>query len=147
MWYMEAFEDLKPEIVPGVSSFNAGNGALKKEVTAGKKKQSVILTSPYVNRELTGSDDIENLAAAKASMVIFTMRLDFEDVVIKLRKHYPDDTPIAIVLYAGYQAKERVIQGTLSTINAQLKKEGTLPFENLIYVGDFLTNRSDPKDR
>ncbi len=141
MWYMEAFADLKPEIVPGISSFNAANAVLKREVSAGKQRHSVILTAPYVNSELTGSDDIESLAALHASMVLFTMRVDFQDVVAKLRKHYPSETPIAIVLHAGYRQKERIVQGTLSSINDELKKEGTLPFENLIYVGDFLTNR------
>ena len=141
MWYMEAFEDLNPEIVPGISCFNAGNAALKKGVTSGEKTHSVILTASFGDKEYTGDDSIENLAASKASMVFFTMFLDFEDVVKKLKAHYPSETPVAIVLYAGYREKEKVIQGTLSTIAGQLQKEEKLPFEHLIYVGDFLTNR------
>jgi len=141
MWYMEAFEDLNPEIVPGISCFNAGNATLKKGVTSGEKTHSVVLTASFGDKEYTGDDSIENLAANKASMVLFTMFLDFEDVVKKLRTHYPPETPVAIVLYAGYKEKERVIQGTLSTIAGQLKMEKKLPFENLFYVGDFLANR------
>ena len=73
-------------------------------------------------------------------MVFFTMFLNMEDVVKKLRTHYPSDTPIAIVLYAGYKGKEKVIEGTLDTILEKTKGD-KLPFEHLIYVGDFLTNR------
>jgi len=140
MWYMEAFEDLNPEIIPGISCFNAANAALKKGVTSGKKAHSVILTASFGKEEYTGADSIEKLAENQATMVFFTMFLNMEEVVKKLRVHYPHETPVAIVLYAGYKEKEKVIQGTLDTILEKTKGE-TLPHEHLIYVGDFLTNR------
>jgi precorrin-4 methylase len=140
VWYMEAFEDLNPQVVPGISCFNAANAALKKGVTSGKKTHSVILTASFGNEEYTGEDSIEKLSANQASMVFFTMFLDFGEVVKKLKTHYPPETPIAIVLYAGYKDKEEIIQGTLDTI-LEKTKGGKLPFEHLIYVGDFLTNR------
>ena len=140
MWYMEAFEDLNPEIVPGISCFNAANAALKKGVTSGKKTHSVILTASFGREEYTGSDSIEKLSANQATMVFFTMFLNMEEVVKKLRTHYPPETPIAIVLYAGYKEKEKIIQGTLDTILEKTKGE-KLPHEHLIYVGDFLTKR------
>ncbi|MDY6954968.1 MAG: SAM-dependent methyltransferase, partial [Thermodesulfobacteriota bacterium] len=40
MWYAEAFEDLEPEIIPGISCFNAANAALRKGVTRGVKAHS-----------------------------------------------------------------------------------------------------------
>lgn len=146
MWYMEAFEDLNPQIVPGISCFNAANAALKKGVTSGKKTHSVILTASFGNEEYSGLDSIENLAATQATMVFFTMFLDLEKVVKKLKTHYPPQTPIAIVLYAGYREKEKIIQGTLDTILEKTKGE-KLPFEHLIYVGDFITNRYKTADK
>lgn len=140
MWYMEAFEDLNPEVVPGISCFNAANAALKKGVTSGKNTHSVILTASFGREDAGGTDSIENLSASRASMVFFTMFLNMDEVVKKLRVHYPPETPIAIVLNAGYRDKERVIRGTLGTILVELKGE-KLPFEHLIYVGDFLDNR------
>jgi len=139
MWYAEAFEDLEPQIVPGISCFNAANAALRKGVTRGVKAHSVILTASFGREEYTGPDSIEELSRNQATMVFFTMFLDLEKVVEKLKTHYPSETPIAIVLYAGYKEKEKVIYGTLDTI---VKETGSkLPFEHLIYVGDFLTNR------
>jgi precorrin-4/cobalt-precorrin-4 C11-methyltransferase len=140
MWYMEAFEDLNPEIIPGISCFNAANAALKKGVTSGKKAHSVILTASFGKEEYAGPDSIEKLAENQSTMVFFTMFLNLEEVVKKLRVNYPPETPIAIVLYAGYKEKEKIMQGTLDTILEETKGEN-IPFEHLIYVGDFLTNR------
>ena len=145
VWYMEAFEDLNPEIIPGISSFNAANAALRKGVTSGIKAHSVILTATFGREEYTGPDSIERLAEHQASLVFFTMFMDMEDVVKKLMTHYPANTPVAIVLYAGYKEREEIIQGTLDTIVGQTK--GTkLPHEHLIYVGDFLAKRYKDKD-
>jgi len=101
---------------------------------------SVILTAAFMREEYGGPDSIEKLARHHATMVFFTMFLDLEKVVRKLKSHYPPDTPIAIVLFAGYRDKQRIIHGTLDTIMEKTKGE-KLPFEHLIYVGDFLTNR------
>lgn len=134
MWFMELFEDLNPEIVPGVSSFNAANAALKKGVTSGETTKSVILTNGM---------DIDKLAQAKTSMVFFTMRTSLEKIVAQLKPHYPSETPVAIVVSAGYREHEKVIRGTLSSILEQTKNE-KLPFY-LVYVGDFLTKRYNIK--
>lgn len=135
MWFMEAFEDLNPEIVPGVSCFNCANAALRKGVAAGEKTRSVILSNGM---------DIEKLAEAKTSMVFFTMHLSLQDIVAKLKPHYGGDTPIAIVGNAGYSKKECIYRGTLDTILEQTKGK-KLPI-HLVYVGDFLTKRYGIKE-
>ncbi len=72
-------------------------------------------------------------------MVFFTMRIDVQEIVKKLKPYYPQNTPVAIVIYAGYKEKERIIRGTLGTIQEKTKGE-KLPL-HLFYVGDFLTKR------
>ena len=140
MWYMEAFEDLNPEIVPGVSCFNAANAALRKGVTSGIKAHTVILTASFGREDYQGPDSIENLAKNQATMAFFTMFMDMEKVVGQLKTHYPGDTPVAIVQHAGYRDKERVIPGTLDTILEKIKGQD-MDFEYMLYVGDFLENR------
>lgn len=140
MWYMEAFEDLNPEIITGVSAFNSSNAALEKGVTSGIKAHSVILTASFGREDYDGPDSIENLAQHQATMAFFTMFMDLEEVVDQLKTHYPGDTPIAIVLHAGYSDKEEIVSGTLDTIVDKTDGED-LPFEHMIYVGDFLENR------
>ncbi|MFO7840293.1 MAG: SAM-dependent methyltransferase [Desulfosalsimonadaceae bacterium] len=130
MWFMEVFEDLNPEIIPGVSSFNCANAALKKNIASGEHTRSIIMSN---------GKDIGKLAEAKTSMVFFTMHLSLQEIVVNLKPHYGGDTPIAIVANAGYSDKEQICRGTLDTILEKTKGE-KLPV-HLVYVGDFLTKR------
>ena len=139
VWILKEFKEMDPIVIPGLSSFNAANAALKKEVTSGKDTKSVILTMPDLPG-LEKTDTIERLASHRATMVIFMPFVrgkKLADLIQKLSTHYPANTPIALVMHAGYKKKERVIKGTLSDI---LSKAGShkLPFETLVYVGDFL---------
>ncbi len=136
-WCLEEFEDLNPVVVPGVSSFNAGNAALRRSVTNSSQTKAVILSSADWPGK---TDTIENLSVHRSSMVLFTMRAEFQDFIKKLLVNYPPETPVAIVKKAGYAKEEGVIQGTLGTITDQVKQDD-LPFEYLIYVGDFLKFR------
>ena len=143
-WYLEEFEDLNPVVVPGLSSFNAANAALRKGVTTSDRTKSVILTAGYGTSEKT--DTIEKLSVHGCTMVIFTMGVEFPECIKKLSLNYPVETPVAIVKHAGYAEKEEVIQGTLGTIVDQIGSE-IPPFEYLIYVGDFLAHRHKKPDR
>lgn len=136
-WCLEEFADLRPVVVPGVSSFNAGNAALARGITTSEHTKSVILTA---NDWPGKTDTIDKLAVHQSTMVLFTMRAEFKSFIEKLQVNYPPETPVAVVKHAGYQDKEEVVQATLGTI---LEKVGQdrLSFEYLIYVGDFLTHR------
>jgi precorrin-4/cobalt-precorrin-4 C11-methyltransferase len=136
-WCLEEFEDLHPVVVPGLSSFNAANAALGRGITTSRRTKSVILTATDWPGK---TDTIERLSAHRCTMVLFTMRAEFPDLIKKLAVNYPPDTPLDIVEYAGYQGRQKVIRGTVGTILTQVGQE-ELPFEYLIYVGEFLTYR------
>lgn len=136
-WYLEEFEDVDPIVVPGVSSFNAANAALRKSVTSSDTTRSVILTAGYQAPGKT--DTLAALSVHGCTMVIFTMGTEFKQVIETLAVNYPKNTPVAVVTRAGYADKEEVARGTLETIVGQIG--GKLPFEHLIYVGDFLDHR------
>ena len=136
-WCLEEFEDLKPVVVPGVSCFNAANAALRRGITTSDHTKSIILTATDWPGK---TDTIERLSVHQATMVLFTMRTEFQVFIKKLSINYPPDTPVAVVKHAGYAGKEEVIQATLGTILGRIAQE-KLPFEYLIYVGDFLTHR------
>jgi precorrin-4 methylase len=127
-WYLEEFKDLNPKIIPGVSCFNAANAAMGKDIMSGKASHSAVLTTVR---------EIDKLAGSRPTMIIFTMHTKFKDLVEKLKAHYPVDTPIAIVFYAGYKQKEHIVRGRLDTIVAATKDKA-FPFEHLVYVGDFM---------
>lgn len=133
-WSLTELRDLSTEVVPGLSAFNAANAALRTGVTEGKDSHSVLLASGW---------SVEEMAVHRATMVLFTMRTEFRTFVDKLSRAYPSDTPVAIVSSAGYKEKESVMRGTLGSILEQVG-ESKLPFEYLLYVGDFLTPPSNP---
>ena len=136
-WALEEFEDLEPVVVPGVSCFNAANAALRRGVTTSDRTKSVILTAAdWLGKE----DTIEKMSVHQTTMVLFTMRTEFKEFIDKLSINYSPETPIAIVKHAGYADKEEVIESTLGEILDNID-EKSLPFEYLIYVGDFLRHR------
>ena len=134
----ERYADLNPVVIPGLSSFNAANAALAKNVTRTKPTNSVILTTGESPVSYTHKV-IEDLAVHKATMVIY-MPKDLKDLVVRLSTHYPPQSSIAIVSCAGYKEKERVIKGTLEDILDKIGDEKKLrPY--LVYVGNFLAHR------
>lgn len=132
-WTLTELDDLETEVVPGVSCFNAANAALGVGVTDGEKTHSVILASGW---------SVEEMAVHNCAMVLFTMRTEFKKFIDSLSKHYPADTPVAIVFSAGYIEKENVMHSTLGSILGELEGKDK-PFEYLLYIGDFLKNSVD----
>lgn len=132
-WSLTELSDLNTEVVPGLSAFNAANAALGAGVTEGENSHSVILASGW---------SVEEMAVRQSTMVLFTMRTDFKKFIDGLSKHYPADTPVAIVFKAGYAKEEKVMHGNLGTILSEMG-EDKLPFEYLLYVGDFLNHSAD----
>ena len=143
-WYLDELEDLKPIVIPGLSSFNAANAVLKKCITKGSHTRSVILTC----RSSSGMHEtIEELSKYQATMVVF-ISPPLEELVEKLLTYYHPDTPIAIVSDAGYAEKTKIIKATLTTILDRVKNERPT-WPNLIYIGDFLRLEygEEPKGR
>ncbi len=139
--FLTEFKDIDPQIIPGLSSFNAANAALKREINAGIASHSVILTGALDAESATESydakDTLAKLSETQSTMVFFTMRAKLPQIVERLKPNYPGDTPVAIVCHAGYRGKEKVIKGTLATI-LDMVKDQKLPHEHLVYVGDFM---------
>ncbi|MFH2065363.1 MAG: SAM-dependent methyltransferase [Pseudomonadota bacterium] len=133
-WTLKEFKDLNTEVVPGLSCFNAANAALGQGVTEGKNSHSVILASGW---------SVEEMAALQSTMVLFTMRTELKTFIDALSRHYTTDTPVAIVSSAGYSDKEKVLRGKLGSIMGQTGQD-KLPFEYLLYVGDFLDGNTKP---
>lgn len=138
VWLLREFGETGMEVVPGVSSFNAGLAAVRHDPTWAPNSHSVILTADRTH----SSDRLEALAAHRCSLVLFTHRSDFSQTLGKLKTQYPPETPVAIVFYAGYQDKQRVVRGTLESIATMIDPQN-LPLEHIIFVGGFLTYEPD----
>jgi precorrin-4 methylase len=133
-WVLERFADLSPTVVPGLSSFNAANAALRRSIT--RHSGSILLTTG----DDLGTPDAKG--RLNTTLVIFTMRAKVQDVVPRLAALYPADTPIAVVCEASYLS-EKVVVATLGTILPKLA-DTKLPQLYLIYAGDSLAVAGRP---
>ena len=129
-WIPEHLAELNPTVVPGISSFNASNAALKH----GAVGASYFMLS--AGHDLAACDEQGRLSGV---LVLFTHTAKLPEQVATLKKTYPEDTPIAIVCDASHPT-ERIIRGTLTTILDELGS-GKLPHLYLIYVGDGLDRK------
>jgi len=128
-WVAEEFADLGPVVIPGLSSFNAANAALKQSIT--KNGGSIVISAG----DNLGSPDQHGRLAAM--LVLFTHRVKLQELVPRLAARYPADTPMAVVCEASYE-RQQVTFATLGTIGKKVS-EKDLPHLYLVYVGDGLT--------
>ncbi len=125
------------EVIPGVSSFTSACCSIKKEFTLPKVSQTIILTRIEGRTSVPEEEDLERLAAHKASMALFLSVKEIGRVVEKLIEGYErDDVPIAVVYKATWE-DEKIVLGTLKDIEGKVKKEGITKTAQIL-VGDFI---------
>lgn len=124
------------EVVPGVSSFLAAAAALKKEYTLPGVSQTVILTRAGGRTPVPEKEQIEELAAHQATMVIFLSAAQIGELCVRLRGEYPEHTPAAVVYKASWE-DQMIIRGTLADL-ADKTKEAGIRKTALVVVGRFL---------
>jgi precorrin-4/cobalt-precorrin-4 C11-methyltransferase len=109
------------EIVPGVSSFTSAAAEIKAELTKPEVSQTVILTRVSGRASAVPElESIDKLAGHHATMCIFLSGPHLKKIVADLKKHYPDDTPVALV-YRATWPEQRSYQGTLGTMLNEIK--------------------------
>ena len=121
-------------LTPGVPSFAAAAAALGRELTIPAVAQSLVLTR--VSGRASEMPPGETLAAfgrTGATLAIHLAIHALPQIVAELAPLYGTDCPVAIVVKASWP-DERVLRGTLATIEAQVAAE---PIERtaLVFVG------------
>ena len=144
IFYLEKLpKDLPSEIIPGVGAFQAASAAVKMCPPYGWDTNAAILTmSDWAGR----ADTNEKLMEAGTSMVFYTMHLDYPKVFAELRRHYPPDTPVAIVCYAGDRQRQRVMTSTIGRFFDEIDLKDVPADAHLLLVGKFLTVGQARKD-
>jgi precorrin-4/cobalt-precorrin-4 C11-methyltransferase len=127
-------------VTPGVPSFAAAAAALGRELTLPEVAQSVVLTR--TGGRASAMPERETLAAFAATGATLAVHLSIhalDRVVAELTPFYGADCPAAVVRRASWP-DERIVSGTLATIEAALAEE---PMERtaLILVGPALGAR------
>ena len=125
------FDKDEIEVVPGISFFNAASALLKRGIAC---NGSIILTCP---KGLRGGGLQKGMMKEGATTIIFMGLRKTGGVLEGLREFYPAETPVAVVYEAGYQGKEKIVEGYLSDIQEKIKDEKEKHL-GLIYIGPAL---------
>ena len=146
-WMTEGFEPDEVEIIPGVGCFTAGTAALKKSTIPSYGTRFLLQSAPYFfyqtrDYELKAIDKITKDLARYPVSYAFYMAIKFLPALIKeFKKHHPNDLPVAIVYWAGYSGKEKVVKGTLDTIMGRLSEEEKKDRMGMVYIGRFIEGK------
>jgi precorrin-4/cobalt-precorrin-4 C11-methyltransferase len=124
------------DVTPGVSSFQAAAAALRTELTAPERAQTIILTRTSGRTPLPAEQELDHLAETHATLCIFLSIVKIEEVAATLADYYGAHCPAAVVYRASWP-DELIIRGTLSDIAAKTKVE-KISATAMIIVGDTL---------
>jgi precorrin-2 methylase len=131
-WIRKFLDEEEIETVAGLSSFNAANAVINRDISA---KGSVVLTAP---RGLRSNDQLLAAVAKNGeTLAIFMGLRDLPELVPLLRRHYAADTPVRMVYAAGISSREHQLVTTLGEALAAARDEKER-FLGLIYVGPCL---------
>ncbi len=116
--------DISFKVIPGVSSAAATAAALEAEMTLPEISQTVIITRMAGRTPVPEKENLRELAAHQATMLIFLSVGMIDGVVVELSQGgYPADTPVAVVEKASWP-EERIIRGRLADIADLVQKAG-----------------------
>ena len=114
--------DIPFDVVPGVSAFQAAAAALQTELTVPQLVQSIILTRISGRTQVPDTEELDSLAAHRASLCLYLSARHVENAQARLLEHYPSDLPIAICYRVGWP-DERIWQVPLSEMAIKTRAE------------------------
>jgi len=135
--------DLPSEIIPGIGSFQAASAAVKMSPPYGFDTSAVILT---MNDWPGRVDTNEKLMAMGSTMVFYTMGLNYPSLFSQLKRHYPPNTPIAVVIDAGDLMSQKVIRSTVGRFLEEVDYKNLPDERYLLLIGKFLKMGQARKD-
>jgi precorrin-4/cobalt-precorrin-4 C11-methyltransferase len=110
-------------LTPGVPAFAAAAAALGRELTIPEVAQSLVLTRVSGRASaMPAGETLAGFGATGATLAIHLAIHALPRVVAELTPLYGADCPVAVVARASWPS-ERVVRGTLATIEAALAEE------------------------
>ena len=128
------------DVCPGVSSFCGAASSLKTEYTLPDVSQTVIITRTAGRTPVPEGQSVRELAAHKATMVLFLSTSLTEKLQADLLEGgYAPETPVAVV-YKATWPEEKIFRCTVDTLHKTVTENG-LTKTSLIIVGDCMGDR------
>ncbi|MEW5912494.1 MAG: SAM-dependent methyltransferase [Thermodesulfobacteriota bacterium] len=141
-WYVDRMQARDVVIIPGMGSAAAGMAALGKSIIPAYGSRFLLQSAPFImSDDLLKDDEVfRSLAKYQPAMVLYMALKQPGPLVAALRKAYPADTPCAVVYWAGYPDKQRVLRCKLAELPDRLAKEKER-YLGLLFVGRFLEGK------
>ena len=73
-------------------------------------------------------------------MVFYMALWKSEKLFAELNKVFPPDMPCAVVFWAGYPDRERILRGTIGNMGEKLSKDKE-KFMGILFVGRFMEGK------
>ncbi|MEM7010394.1 MAG: precorrin-4 C(11)-methyltransferase [Verrucomicrobiota bacterium] len=125
------------EVVPGVSTFCSSAASLKCELTKPGIAQSIIITRAEGRASsMPEGESLESLASHGTTMAIFLSGARLPETVEALRKHYPEETRVALVQKNEWPEEKRH-QSTLGQLLDEIRPSDWR-LSTMLLVGDVL---------
>ncbi len=141
-WYIEHFDAQALIIIPGMESDAAAMAALGKSVIPAHDTRLVIQTSPVhlVNPMMGDLQILKDIGKYPATLIMYMALENPIRLFDTLVQVYPPDMPCAVVYWAGYPDKQKIVRGTVSDIGKKLM-EGEEKYMGLLLIGRFLEGK------
>ena len=124
-------------VTPGVPSFAAAAAALRRELTIPELAQSLVLTRVSGRAsKMPPGETLAGFGRTGATLAIHLAIHAVDRIVADLTPLYGAECPVAVVFRASWP-DERILTGTLGTIEAQLA-ENPMERTAIIFVGSAL---------
>ena len=131
-WIREYFDETEFNTVAGLSSFNAANAVINRDISI---NGSIVITAPRGLRQ--NSDLLAAAAKNGETLAIFMGLPDLPELIPLLKRHYADTTPVRLVYAAGISSRQHQVRTTLGEVLKAVDGE-TERFLGLVYIGPCL---------
>ena len=129
------------QVVPGVSSAMASAAAAVESLTLPEVTQTVIFTRMEGRTPMPQGESLQALAAHHSTLCIFLSITLMGQVTAALTAAgWSPDAPIVVVHKASWPGEEKIVRGTISTIQA-LCREAKLVSQSMIIASPTLGSR------
>jgi precorrin-4 methylase len=141
-WYAEQLDSEDLVIIPGMGCDAAAMAALGKSTIPAYDTHFVIQTAPF---SLTGwgMDErqvLRDLAKYPSTMIFYMALWKSKGLFAALKEVLPADMPCAVVYWAGYPDRERILRGTVADMGEKVSKDKE-KFMGLLLVGRFMEGK------
>ncbi|MCK4486775.1 MAG: hypothetical protein KAU38_08455 [Desulfobacterales bacterium] len=141
-WYVETFDPADVVIIPGMGCDAAAMAALGKSTIPAHDTRFVLQTAPFslMGWGIKDRQILKDLAKYPTTMVLYMALWEPEKLFAALGEVLPPDMPCAVVYWAGYPDRERILRGTVADMGQKLATDKER-FMGLLLIGRFLEGK------